>query len=614
MGASYTMALMQSKTKPRRASADLNSIIDPRFGDIEDDASSTKRRSLLSLAGSMLVEISLPKLVVAWISLLILPGLLIGLGPILVSSWLIAVTNKVASLVIGVWSVLLIAGLIALAWFGWRPLFRWVELSFWSLNSVVVQPGYAACREALRHLAERLFARRVGDVRRGKLRATTAAVAGILVFLISALVVLWTWPETQLFGHISQLSSWTRVATAAFANSVVIVAAYLGVASLLWGSADAAMDQPHTLVAFQPAPSVGGRWRIAHLSDVHVVGERYGFRLESGRLGPRGNERFKRLLRQLDVIHAREPLDHIMLTGDMTDAGTSSEWAEFLDDLAKHPKLTKLVLMLPGNHDLNIVDRANPARMDLPLSPNRRLRELRTMSAMDAVQGTRVWVVDRAGRRLGKTLAEVIKPHRKEIERFADSARPRFSTELPDLWAKIFPMVVPPDKPDGLGIVLFDSNADTHFSFTNALGMISAEQIEAFNIVQEQYPEACWLIGLHHHLMEYPWAVKALSERIGTALINGNWVLRQLKPLAGYAIFMHGHRHIDWMGECAGFPIISAPSPVMNMTDDVDTAFYIHTLAIAGDGGLRLLEPERIVVKGQKTERIESVGPRRAVH
>jgi hypothetical protein len=173
-------------------------------------------------------------------------------------------------------------------------------------------------------------------------------------------------------------------------------------------------------------------------------------------------------------------------------------------------------------------------------------------------------------------------------------------------------MVVPPDKPDGLGIVLFDSNADTHFSFTNALGMISAEQIEAFNIAQEQYPEACWLIGLHHHLMEYPWAVKALSERIGTALINGNWVLRQLKPLAGYAIFMHGHRHIDWMGECAGFPIISAPSPVMNMTDDVDTAFYIHTLAIAGDGGLRLLEPQRIVVKGEKTERAESVRPRRA--
>lgn len=608
------MSPMPSKTAAKPAKADLKSIIDPRCGDIEDDASSTKSRSLLSLAGSLLVEISLPKLVLAWVLLLILPGLLIGLAPMLISSWAIAVTNKIASLVIGVWSVLLIAGLLALGWFGWRPLFRWVELSFWSLNSIVVQPGYVACREVLRHLAERLSARRLGDARRGKLRAMTAAVAGILVFAGAALIVWWTWPEVRLFGDISEVKSWSGVATTALANSLVMVAAYLGVAALLWGFADAAMDQPHTLIAFQTAPPKARRWRIVHLSDVHVVGERYGFRLESGRAGPRGNERFKRLLRQLDAIHAREPLDCVLLTGDMTDAGISSEWAEFLDDLAKHPELAKLALMLPGNHDLNIVDRANPARMDLPLSPNRRLRELRAMSAMDAVQGTRVRVIDRTKRRVGKTLAEAIAPHREKIVKFADAARPYFSTELPDLWAKIFPMVVPPDQPDGLGIILFNSNADTHFSFTNALGMISAEQMEAFNIVQEQYPEACWLIGLHHHLMEYPWAVKALSERIGTALINGNWVLRQLKPLAGYAIFMHGHRHIDWMGECAGFPIISAPSPVMGVTDHVDTAFYIHTLAIVGDAGLRLLEPERIIVKGEKLDRTESVTSQRTVH
>lgn len=68
------MPPMPSKTGAKRASADLNSVIDPRFGDIEDDASSTQRRSLLSLAGSMLVEISFAKLVVAWGLLLILPG------------------------------------------------------------------------------------------------------------------------------------------------------------------------------------------------------------------------------------------------------------------------------------------------------------------------------------------------------------------------------------------------------------------------------------------------------------------------------------------------------------------------------------------------------------
>ena len=62
----------------------------------------------------------------------------------------------------------------------------------------------------------------------------------------------------------------------------------------------------------------------------------------------------------------------------MTDAGRSSEWAEFLDLLSAHPQLASRVLVLPGNHDLNIPDRANPARLELPTSPNRRLRQLRS--------------------------------------------------------------------------------------------------------------------------------------------------------------------------------------------------------------------------------------------
>ena len=51
-------------------------VIDPRRGDAEDDASSTKQRSLLSLAGSLLAEISLPKLIVAWVLLIGAPALL----------------------------------------------------------------------------------------------------------------------------------------------------------------------------------------------------------------------------------------------------------------------------------------------------------------------------------------------------------------------------------------------------------------------------------------------------------------------------------------------------------------------------------------------------------
>lgn len=574
-------------------------LIDPRHGDIENDASSTKRRSMLSLFGSLLVEISLPKLIIAWTLLLVLPGLLLGLAPIIFVEWLTMVTDKLASLVIGLWSLTVLTVLITLGWFGWRALFRMVEKNFWALNSIVVEPSYASFREALRQLAEQLFAKKASDARRGRLRAGAAAVAGILVCLLALLGLWLVWPYTHLFGSLSEIDSWKRVAVVALANSAAAILAYLAVASLIWGFADAAMAQPRTLHKFAQPPRGGRIWRIVHLSDIHVVGERYGFRLESGRSGPRGNDRLRRLLNQLEALDVKKPLDTILITGDMTDAGLSSEWAEVLDALAEHPSLAGRVLMLPGNHDLNIVDRTNPARMDLPTSPNRRLRQLRALSAMNAVHGDRVRVVDPVKGCLGGTLAQFLKPHRAAMARFADIARPNLSNAIPELWASAFPMIVPPEDEAGLGIILLNSNADTHFSFTNALGMVSAEQMRAFEIARAEFPRAAWIVALHHHLMEYPWAAKALSMRIGTALINGNWFVRSLKPLTGRAVLMHGHRHVDWIGECAGLPIVSAPSPVMEVTDDKETAFYIHTLAINADGKLSLLAPERIAVPGE---------------
>jgi hypothetical protein len=329
------------------------------------------------------------------------------------------------------------------------------------------------------------------------------------------------------------------------------------------------------------------------------VGERFGFRIESGRSGPRGNDRLEQLFRRLETIDATRPLDAILITGDITDAGRSAEWAEFFEALRAHPSLSGRSLIIPGNHDLNIVDRANPARMDLPTSPNRRLRQIRALSAMVALQGDRVHVVDASKASLGATLSQAVRPLSDELESFADKARPFFSKSFGELWNAVFPMILPPAEDDGLGVILLNSNADTHFSFTNALGMISAEQVERIDVLRKIYPRACWLIALHHHAVEYPHAANALSERIGTALVNGNWFVRRLGPLVGRAMLMHGHRHIDWIGECEGLTIISAPSPVMEATDDQPTYFYVHTAIIDSKGQLKLAAPERIILVGQ---------------
>ncbi len=579
----------------------MKPVLDPRDGDFEDDALSTKQRTLISLAGSLLSEVSLPKLAVAWMLLVGFPGLLLGAVPLLVSMWLASTLSKAATVFTEIGTTLLLIPLVAVGWLVGPPILRLAETCFWSVNALAVQPAYIAFREGLRHLADRLVTSGMPDTRRESVRAGIAAAAGGVVFTLGLGIIVVMWPTSRwIIGLSDPMSPWAWF-TAILANSVVLISGYWAVAALIWGCADALMAQPRDLGAYSARTSRDRTWRVAHLSDIHTVGERYGFRVESGRSGPRGNERLRRTLAQLAKIHEVQPLDVIMITGDLTDAGRSAEWAEFFEILEAYPGLAERVIALPGNHDVNVVDRANPARIELPTSPTKRLRLARAMSAFGRLQGMRCRIIEREAGRLGPKLADVLRLHANGMATFADRGTARLSRSIAALWTSVFPLVLPPETDDNLGIVVLNSNAETHFSFTNALGLVSADQVRALGIVFELYPRAHWIVGLHHHVIEYPRPAKALSERIGTALINGTWFLRRLQRLAGRVVVVHGHRHIDWVGECGGVLILSAPSPVMNGTDGVDTYFYVHTLAAGTDGQLRLLEPERIIVSGSAT-------------
>ncbi len=574
-------------------------IIEPRNGDAEDDASSTKKHSLIAIAGSLLGEISLPKLALAWVLGALLPSLLLGAAPLVMTAWVASVSGRVAALA-GVGSLVLLALVGIIGWYGFRPLFRIAEKSFWSLNALVVQPGYAVCREGLQHLAERFGSVGTDPDKRARLRAGSAIGAGLLGCAVAGAVFALVWPATRWSGGFADFIDPLRLVVPALANAVALMSVYLAVASLLWGMADGLMDQPRDLGAFDTVPASARKWRVAHLSDVHVVGERYGFRIESGRAGPRGNERFLQVLDRLAEIHESEPLDLLLITGDMTDAGRSAEWGEFLDAMARHPALAQRSLILPGNHDVNIVDRANPARLELPGSPGKHLRQMRTLSAMAAIQGERVQVFDENRTRLAKSLSAALEPHREKIAAFADAGGLRRAAGLEAIWADAFPMVLAPAEPDGLGVILLNSNAEAHFSFTNALGLVAEEDMQAILAAARQFPQARWILALHHHPIEYPKPAKAFSERIGTALINGSRLLRLLRPVAARMVAMHGHRHIDWIGRCGALKIVSAPSPVMEATDAEPTCFYIHTLAAAPDG-IALLAPQRIVIEPAPT-------------
>jgi hypothetical protein len=109
-----------------------SALIDPRAGDVEDDASSTKQRKLSAIAGSILAEISLAKFLLAWLLLVVVPGILLGLSPLVFSAWLSQVTNKVATLS-GLGSMIVLVLLAVIGGYGLRPVLRLMERSFWAL-------------------------------------------------------------------------------------------------------------------------------------------------------------------------------------------------------------------------------------------------------------------------------------------------------------------------------------------------------------------------------------------------------------------------------------------------------------------------------------------------
>ncbi len=592
---------------PLRRGRDLDPVrfdplLDPRWGDVGDDSASPKQRSLLAIAGSLLVEISLPKLLFAVTVLLLLPAVLLGIAPLVASAWLATVSRHILQLT-GIGAAVVGVIIVALGLIGWRPLLRIAENNFWSLNALAVQPGYVFWRETLRHLSERMFGRGFSPVQRARLRAATSAGAGIILCGWALLVAVLVWPATRWIGNMNDFVSLHRLIVPTLANAAVLVSGYLAIAALVWGVADASMEQPFELAEFDTAPSGGRTWRVAHLSDIHVVGERYGFRIESGRGGPRGNDRLMQVMERMADIHSAQPLDLVLVTGDITDAGLATEWAEFLDLLSRYPVLAERMIVVPGNHDVNIVDRANPARLDLPFSPGKRLRQMRTLSAIAAVQGDRVRVIPPGAARLVQTLDEALALKRDRIADFADNGGLRRAASLRGVFDDQFPMILPPETEDGLGVVILNSNAQTHFSFTNALGIISLDQARRLAVAVAGYPKARWIVALHHHLIEYPMQVGSFSDRVGTALVNGSWFIRKLGPFASRAVIMHGHRHIDWTGACGALKIVSAPSPVMG-APEAPTQFHIHTLAAGPDGQLRLLAPECVQIAGAEPRTI----------
>ena len=243
-------------------------------------------------------------------------------------------------------------------------------------------------------------------------------------------------------------------------------------------------------------------------------------------------------------------LRHIFITGDITDSGRVSEWGEFLDILGEYPQLKSRTLFVPGNHDLNIPDRNNPARTDMAFSWTRAMRQIRALKAMCEVQGDRVFTVNDDGS-AGATLEAFLKTIdvATVLDAYTSCSPDAGEMSIGQVWEKVFPLSVFPTDDQKYGVVLLDSNAEASFSFTNALGSISELQAKKFRNLIAMHKDYTWIVLLHHHVTEVGLGQASTTERLGTILTNPNKILTPLiNATHSTSIILHGHRHVEWFG------------------------------------------------------------------
>jgi 3',5'-cyclic AMP phosphodiesterase CpdA len=578
----------------------VSRIWDLRRGDHDDNRMSPYGGGFRGLVLSAAFEFNFLKAFIVFLTLIILPAVLVGIALSLAISYsrLLVHAKSIAgtSPALGIsWLALLIAFAI---WAG-RPLLRLGFDSFQQLNYTLIFPIFVALREILRTLAEKLHGQSITPQQLNRGRRLGAAVAALVFAAVGLTLALTVWSSFGLqVLDARHIQPWP-LAMAALINAAIVFGLATAAESLYWLRQELTLSGP--ILDWKPGPVAAKSpvVRVAHLSDLHLVGERYGYRMETGTHGPRGNRCIVHALRELTNLEALAPLDHILVTGDITDAGTRAEWAAFLDLLRDSPELRERLSFVPGNHDLNVVDRTNVGRMDLPLSASQSLRKLRTVLALDSIQGNRAHVVDRASGALGPTLRDYLQQGRRRdlLRSLAEHGSLRGRWELEKVWDAIFPLVEPAQGNGGYGVILLDSNARTHLSLTNAIGFVNPSQLRALKSVLRADLHKAWIIALHHQMVEYPVPAISLRDRIGLALINASDVLAAIGPHASRILVLHGHRHRDWIGTCGNVVLCSAPSAALgSQAGGQDKGFRVHDLSLGEDGSVQLVRTERIKV------------------
>jgi predicted MPP superfamily phosphohydrolase len=317
---------------------------------------------------------------------------------------------------------------------------------------------------------------------------------------------------------------------------------------------------------------------VTHWSDLHLTKAENYPRISKTGLG--GNLMLARMIREHETQLRKTDL--LLLTGDMTDAGTGEEWRAFQDLMPSW--LLEKTVMLPGNHDVNVTDAAHLRYVETGEMVARRLRLIRSMAALDMVQGTRAYICSKDGQLFN--LREYLSRWGDQLQRYTANPlglvgpRPQYpgwrafvqlselrriaEVDVEGVWRYMFPMMVEVPNTQ-IKLLLLDTNELGYSILDNAFGRISDNALMRFEKLLERFSNQPIVIGLHHHLALPKFSLKPLTAlQIKLMMLrNAPSLLRLFASDRNFVVF-HGHLHIGYRRVINNhIQVVSAPSTTL---------------------------------------------------
>ncbi len=331
-----------------------------------------------------------------------------------------------------------------------------------------------------------------------------------------------------------------------------------------------------------------GALRVAHLSDLHVTeGDRVRM---AERPVPGGNRSLARLLATRELDDA----DLIIVTGDVTDRGTSASWRRFLDLLGQ-AHVNDRVVLVPGNHDIAFVDpwrgvfdRHSAWRRNDRFGLVQLANLVKFCEAFAATGGGRrgsvlrngqpvryaeAWLdVEQSVRPLVATLPRLEVPRRRLGKGFGASREALRAYRARIIGARerllsLFPVAVPLPERQGVLFVLNSCTPVCRHPSTNGLGWVGRAQYRRLDRLAGFFPQPVKLVALHHHVVR---RVEERAHDLVTRIVAKFTVLGDARPLVRFCrkhqvrAVLNGHRHLSYQLRLGnGTVLMAAPSSTL---------------------------------------------------